>query len=84
VQDGEVKGSYIGILDIVNPQVINLYAGMAVQHDSTNSPLRLDASKIKLESVDVLNNSRDKISLIAVADNDDGTSSIYHIRLDKK
>lgn len=84
VQDGEIKGSYIGVLDIVNPKVINLYAGMRVQNDSSIYREARDVSTIKLESVDVLSNSRENIELIAVADNDNGTSTIFHIRLDKK
>ena len=82
VDDGEIKGSYIGILDIVSPQELRLYAGVAVK-DSTRS-IGIEQSKIKLESVDVISNSPESITLEAVADNDDGTSAFYRIRLDKK
>lgn len=83
VQDGEIKGSYIGILDIISPQELRLYAGVQVK-PQTGSLFKLDPSKIKIESADIVSKTSKSFTLDAVADNDDGTSSFYKIILTEK
>lgn len=76
IDDGEITGSYIGVLD-VTAQEIRLNTGLLLRQGK-------DAMKVKLESLDVISNSKDSIIIEAVSDNDNGTSAFYRLVLQKK
>ena len=74
IQDGAVKGSYIGTIELNDHAVIkNL-----VQLRDDKGNIVLD----KLESIDVYEKSASMLKAIAVADNDDGSSKIFKIEID--
>jgi hypothetical protein len=75
-KDGEIFGSYVGILDI-SKEIPKLETCMLLTED--NKPLI-----VKLESLDVISNSDKQIDIISVADNDDGSSGLYFLRLETK
>lgn len=75
IQDGEVKGSYIGTLELNNNAAI-IETLVQLRDDKGN--IILD----KLESIDIYEKSASALKTIAVADNDDGTSKIYKIVID--
>lgn len=72
-KDGEILGSYIGILNLTSKGPL-VQQSILAQKD--NKPLI-----IKLESLDVVSRSPNKIEVEAVADNDDGTSTAYRFLL---
>jgi hypothetical protein len=74
-KDGEILGSYIGLLDLT-PQHPQLQQAILVQKE--NKPLA-----IKLESLDVVSKSPNRIAIEAIADNDDGTSASYRFLLSR-
>jgi hypothetical protein len=76
VDDGEIMGSYVGVLD-VTAQNITLNTGLLLRKGS-------EVPKVKLESLDIVSSSKDSIIIESVADNDDGTSAIYRLRLLKE
>ncbi|MEN8137374.1 MAG: hypothetical protein ABFR62_03000 [Bacteroidota bacterium] len=71
--DGEIKGSYIGILPINEP------------HKITTTPLMKDRKFVitKLEGITVyeFDASNNEIKAIAVSDNDDGKTEIFNIKI---
>lgn len=75
IDDGEVLGSFIGLLD---PQVRqeDLTGSSWLVADAQGAPLRQ-----KLESVEVLPHVDEQLNMAAVADNDDGTSTLLVLRL---
>jgi hypothetical protein len=81
VTDGDISGSYVGVLDIITPQELRLNTGLLLKGVGG---IRDTTMKIKLESLDVISKSKKSIELEAVADNDDGTSSFFRLYLDKK
>ena len=72
-KDGEISGSYIGILD-VSKKAPELESCLLVSQN--NKPLI-----VKLESLDVISNSGTQTDIISVADNDDGSSGLYFLQL---
>jgi len=70
IQDGAVKGSYIGTIELKkdNAVIKNL-----VQLRDDNGNIVLD----KLESIEIYEKTTSTLKAIAVADNDDGTSKIF-------
>jgi hypothetical protein len=72
-KDGEIFGSYVGILDVSGKQP-KLETCLLLSEN--NKPLT-----IKLESLDVISNSGKQIDIISVSDNDDGSSGIYLLQL---
>jgi hypothetical protein len=75
-KDGEIFGSYVGILDVSGKEP-KLEA--CLQLTQNNKPVI-----IKLESLDVISNSGSQVDIISVADNDDGSSGIYLLQLNIK
>ena len=74
IQDGAVKGSYIGIIELHNDSApIKNFAQL--KDDKGNVVLD------KLESIDIIEKSSSSIQAIAVADNDDGASKIFRIMI---
>lgn len=73
-KDGQIKGSYIGILRLGNDSSVTL--------QSLQSLLDLSGKiePVKLESIDVINKGK-KLEVVAVADNDDGRSKLYFINM---
>lgn len=76
IDDGEIAGSYVGVLD-VTAQEIRLNTGLLLRQGN-------DALKVKLESLDVVSASKDSIIIESVADNDNGTSAFYRLGLKKE
>ena len=75
IQDGTIKGSYLGLLDLLSNGEIKLMA---------LTPLKDDSGKIltdKLESIEVLKSDGKNTELVAVADNDDGKSKLFYMTL---
>lgn len=72
IQDGAVKGSYIGTIELSND---NAVIKKLVQLRDDNGNIVLD----KLESIDIYEKTTSTLKAIAVADNDDGTSRIFKI-----
>lgn len=71
--DGEIKGSYIGIIPINN-----------LQSGKYDAKLFKWGDKIvvkKLEGICVNSQSNNEIEVITVSDNDNGTSDLYQIKL---
>lgn len=76
IDDGAVKGSYIGVLDLHNETAtITQFTQL---RDERNS-IVLD----KLESVDIIRPTDSSITAIAVADNDNGTSKIFMLEISR-
>jgi hypothetical protein len=75
IDDGDILGSYIGILHLseAGPRL-----GQTFLLKKDTQPL-----KVKLESLDVLSASKDKIVVECVADNDDGSSTFYKVILSR-
>jgi hypothetical protein len=72
--DGEVRGSYIGILDVSNDKEIKLEA-IGMVRDGKRKKL-----KEKVESLVYLGkDNENKIRILAVADNDNGTSKLLEL-----
>jgi hypothetical protein len=73
VNDGPVLGSFIGIYSLPDSTVVASY----LLQDETGSPL-----KEKIESLDILQHAPGTgLILIAVGDNDNGTSSLFRLKL---
>lgn len=72
-QDGEVLGSFIGRINLTTNQ-INYW------------PLKKNDQfvKTKLESISIIEQKSDYVRLICTSDNDDGTSGVYHLKLNFK
>lgn len=70
--DGEVLGSYIGLIDMRTKKL-----KVILPVKTENGLLR----KIKLESVDVMEENSKVIKAIAVADNDDGTTTLLRLTI---
>ena len=76
IADGEVLGSYLGVLDLSSPEQGKL-VNIALVPGKDGRPL-----KDKLESVDIMITSENgDMKLLAVADNDDGTSLLLELRV---
>lgn len=75
-KDGEISGSYVGILNI-SKKMPELETWLLVSQN--NKPLI-----VKLESLDVISHSSTQTDIISVADNDDGSSGIYFLQLETK
>ncbi len=76
VADGEVLGSYVGILDVSKPDAPTLERCAPLLN------LSGEAVKDKLEGVDLLSRTESALELLGVVDNDDGTSKLVCIRLE--
>ncbi|WP_040398372.1 DUF6929 family protein [Cesiribacter andamanensis] len=76
IDDGDILGSFIGLLDSRQPE----------QDLTTSSWLLLDPSGNplleKLESLDVAGQKGQTLELVAVADNDNGSSTLFALTLD--
>jgi hypothetical protein len=74
IDDGEVLGSLVGVLDLEQPEkgVTEFW----IITDKEGNPL-LE----KLESIDVLESGEDYLEILAVADNDKGSSLMLELRL---
>lgn len=77
INDGPVKGSYIGLLQLLSDTAANLVS--LTQIKSSNGNFITD----KLEAIETIKISGNNISAIAVADNDDGTSKLYYLSINK-
>lgn len=71
--DGEISGSYIGVLKMMDQQ-LKLDTAIFLQQNNY-------ALKAKLESIDIISSSKKSVVMECVADNDDGSSSFYKISL---
>ena len=76
-KDGVIKGSYIGILELVNDTTVNLVSMTTLKNEDGN--IVLD----KLESIEVIKTKANNIRSIAVADNDDGTSKVFYLNIER-
>ena len=74
-KDGEISGSYVGILDI-SKKAPELESCLLVSQN-TKSLI------VKLESLDVISNSGTQTDIVCVADNDDGSSGLYFLQLSR-
>ena len=74
--DGEILGSYIGVIKFDNLENGILSTELITKE---NKPL-----KTKLEGITVKTMDKNKATVIAVSDNDDGTSRIFEIEIDFK
>lgn len=74
-KDGAIKGSYLGILQLVNDTSVNLVSFANLKNEDGN--IVLD----KLESIEVIKATGNNIRSIAIADNDDGTSKIFYLNM---
>ena len=72
IQDGAVKGSYIGVLDVSGDSVV--VWDMVALNDMDGKSV-LD----KLESIEILDAKNGQIKAVAVADNDDGSSRLIYL-----
>jgi len=72
IQDGPVMGSYIGIYSISENKLVASF----LLKDKQGKVL-----KEKIESIDILNRDSESISLLAIADNDNGSSKLFRLRL---
>ena len=75
INDGVVKGSYIGILKFTTSGEIKLTALEPLNDVSGN------VLADKLESITIIKKDGDTLDIVAVADNDDGKSKIFYITL---
>jgi hypothetical protein len=75
-KDGEIFGSYVGILSVSGNEP---KLETCLQLTQNNKPVI-----VKLESLDVISNSGRQVDIISVADNDDGSSGIYLLQLNIK
>jgi hypothetical protein len=71
--DGEVLGSFIGRIDLKSS-------------DLKYWPLKENKQfvKTKLESIAILENTKEFLKFVCTSDNDDGSSGVYHIQLNLK
>jgi len=76
-RDGAIKGSYIGILKFVTDTSVNLVSLTTLRNE--DGIIVLD----KLESIEVIKTTGSNIRSIAVADNDDGTSKVFYLNLER-
>ena len=72
-QDGEILGSFIGVLDLTDPKTKEPTCRQVMKSDKPYPG--------KLESVVVKEQHDDRLNVVAVRDNDDGTSSFVEIEL---
>ena len=72
IQDGPVMGSYIGVYSILKNELV-------VSHLLKDKEGRI--LKEKIESIDVLNQEKGTINLLAIADNDNGSSKLFRLNL---
>ncbi len=77
INDGPVKGSYIGLLHLLSDTTANLVS--LTQVKSSNGNFITD----KLEAIETIKINGNIISAIAAADNDDGFSKLYYLSIDK-
>jgi hypothetical protein len=75
IQDGAVKGSYIGILKFSSSGEIELTA-LEPLKDAYGNVLA-----DKLESITIMKKDGDTLDVVAVADNDDGKSKLFYMTL---
>jgi len=71
-KDGPVLGSYFGIYSLEERRVTATY----LLKDREGKAL-----KEKIESVDILHNTKDDLIFLATSDNDNGSSKLFQIRL---
>ena len=74
-EDGAIKGSYIGMLEINNSQEINLLHLSKLQDEKSN-----DINE-KLESIDIIRTGGKYIEAVAVSDNDKGNSKLFYLAI---
>ena len=71
-QDGPVMGSYVGIYSISKNELVASY--LLKNTDG-------EVLKEKIESIDILDKQNDMIHLLAIADNDNGSSKLFRLTL---
>lgn len=78
IDDGEILGSYIGILSLKTLK--------EAKKTPTIVPIEIDAKPLldKIESITITGKNDDGYSALAVADNDDGTSKIFKLKITYK
>jgi hypothetical protein len=72
IKDGPILGSFIGIYSLKENKVLVSYP--LINKDGV-------VLKEKIESIDMVSNKAGTITCIAVADNDDGTSRLFKLKL---
>ncbi len=72
--DGEILGSYIGLVKFENLENGIIHTELIKQNNKTLIT--------KIEGISVKSMDKNKANIIAVSDNDDGTSWIFEITLD--
>lgn len=75
IDDGEILGSYIGMLDE------NSLQHETVQHSWLFADKEGNALKVKLESIDVLKLENKGLKALAIADNDAGSTELMELQL---
>lgn len=75
INDGPVKGSYIGLLNLKNNTAANVVSLLQIKNADGN--ILTD----KLEAIETIKISGKSISAIAVADNDDGESKLFYLTI---
>lgn len=78
IDDGEIHGSMLGILDTQHPESFSKQDMAFVKRADGQTALE------KIESVSFLSHDlQGQLRLLAVADNDDGTSGLFTLQLDR-
>lgn len=75
IDDGEILGSFVGLLD-----GNSLAQGVPLQHWLVSNAAG-EAAREKLESIDVVEQSGKMLKLLAITDNDDGSSRLLELSL---
>ncbi len=75
INDGPVKGSYIGLLNLKSNTAAHVVS--LTQIKSANGNILTD----KLEAIETIKITGKNISAIAVADNDDGESKLFYLTI---
>lgn len=77
IDDGEILGSYIGVLSLKN---------LEEGRNTTIVPLEIDAKPLldKIESIAITGEEDGGFTALAVADNDDGSSKIFTLKITYK
>ena len=75
INDGIIKGSYIGLLQIKNDTELYVVA-LTSLNDAAGKPIA-----DKLESIEIIKRQGRNVEAVAVADNDDGKSKLFFLTL---
>ena len=74
-KDGEIKGSYIGVLRLANDTAVTVKALHKLRDNSGNYV------SDKLESIEIIGKGKGHIKAFAVADNDNGSSKLFELTI---